>query len=172
MGPLRFIGRPRFDDLLQAVTNVVLFLHIAGALTFVAGIVVAGVAFEAARRREDPAEIALLLGLTRSGVALVGAGALLVLVCGLWLAGLEDEVGYGAAWVDAALALFVLAMLLGGIAGQRPKQARLLATQLQREGRPATPELRALLDDPLSRFANYASAALIVAILALMVFKP
>jgi len=154
------------------MTNVALFLHISGALTFVAGTVVAGVAFEAARKREDSGEIALLLGLTRSGVALVGIGALLILACGLWLVGLEDDVGYGSGWVDAALALFILAMLLGGLAGQRPKRARLLATELARENRPPTSELRALLDDPVSRAANYASAALVVAILALMVFKP
>ncbi|MGH2974138.1 MAG: DUF2269 family protein [Solirubrobacterales bacterium] len=151
--------------------NVALFLHLSGALLFVSGIVVAGVCFEAARRREQPAEIALLLGLTRSGVALVGAGSLLLLGCGLWLVGLED-VGFGTGWVDAALALFALALLLGGLGGRRPKEARQLATQLSAEGRAATPALRALLDDPASRFANYASAALVVAILALMVFKP
>lgn len=163
--------RPRHDLSSRRVTNVVLFLHIAGALVFVAGVFVAGAGFESARRRERPAEIALLLGLTRWGVALVGAGGLLLLVCGLWLAGLED-IGYGAGWVDAALALFAAAMLLGGLAGQRPKQARQLAARLAAEGREASPELRSLLDDPLSRVANYVSAALIVAILALMVFKP
>jgi uncharacterized membrane protein len=157
---------------MRPMTDVVLFLHIAGVLLFVAGIAVAGVGFEAARRRERPAEIALLLGMTRSGVALVGLGALLLLGCGLWLVGLEGDVGYGTGWVDAALALFVVAMLIGGLAGQRPKQARLLATRLAEEGAPTSPELRALLDDPLSRAANYASAALVLAILALMVFKP
>jgi hypothetical protein len=33
-------------------------------------------------------------------------------------------------------------------------------------------ELRGLLEEPLSRIANYSSAALVLAILALMVFKP
>jgi len=51
--------------------EIALFLHLLGVLLFVAGIVVAGVAFEAARRRELPAEVALLLGLTRVGVLLV-----------------------------------------------------------------------------------------------------
>jgi len=36
--------------------NVALFFHLFGALLFVAGIVLAGAAFEAARRREQPAE--------------------------------------------------------------------------------------------------------------------
>jgi hypothetical protein len=154
------------------VTNVVLFLHIAGALLFVAGIVVAGVAFESARGRERPDQIALLLGLARTAVPLVLVGALLALGCGLWLAGLEPDVGYGTGWVDAAIALFVVALALGGWGGQAPKRAREHASRLAADGEPADPRLRALLDDPGSRLANYGSAALIVAILALMVFKP
>ncbi|MGV1049499.1 MAG: DUF2269 family protein [Solirubrobacterales bacterium] len=153
------------------MNDVVLFFHLLGVLLFVAGIVVAGVAFESARRKQRPEEIGLLLGLTRSGVALVGIGGMLLLVCGLWLVGLE-ELGYGTGWVSAAIGLFVVALVLGGLGGQRPKQARLLAARLAEEGGPVSPELRSLLDDPLSRFENYASAILIVAVLALMVFKP
>lgn len=153
------------------MSNVALFLHLTGVLLFVAGIVLAGVGFETARRRSKPAEIALLLSLTRTGVLFVLFGGLLLFACGLWLIGLE-EVGFGAAWVDAAIALFLVSLLIGGLAGQRPKEARMLATRLAEEGRPADGELRTLLDDPTSRLANYASAALILAILALMVFKP
>ena len=65
--------------------NVALVLHLLGAITFVAGIVVAGVAFEAARRRTQPAEIALLLSITRFGVLLVALGTLLIAAFGLWL---------------------------------------------------------------------------------------
>jgi hypothetical protein len=151
--------------------NAVLFFHLLGVLLFVAGIVLAGVAFESARRRERPAEVSLLLGLARVGALLVVSGGLLLLACGLWLVDLED-VGFGTGWVDAAIALFAVALLLGGVGGQRPKQARKLATRLAREGGQADAELRTLLDDPLSRVANYASAALVPAILVLMVFKP
>jgi hypothetical protein len=55
--------------------DVALFFHLLGALLFVAGIVVAGVAFEAARRRDRPGEIALLLGLTRVGLRRTRRGA-------------------------------------------------------------------------------------------------
>ena len=154
------------------MTDVALFLHIFGALVFVAGIVVAGVAFESARRRERPEEVALLLGLARTAVPLVVLGAVLVLGCGLWLAGLERDVGYGAGWVDAAIALFVVALGLGGWGGQGPKRAREHATRLAASGQPADRRLRELLDDRRAALANYASAALVVAILALMVFKP
>lgn len=153
------------------MNDVALFFHLLGALLFVAGIVLAGAAFELARRRDRPAEIALLLGLTRIGVVLVGVGALLLLGFGLWLVHLE-HVGYGAGWVDAALALYVISLALGAAGGRQPKQARRLATRLAAEDSPASAELRALLDDRCSLVANYASAALVLAILVLMVFKP
>jgi hypothetical protein len=153
--------------------EAVLFLHILGVLLFFAGIVVAGAAFEAGRRREQPAEISLLLGLARSGALLVAFGALLLFACGIWLVELEDEFGFEEAWVQASIALFVIALVLGSYGGQRPKQARKLATKLAEEGRGDAPvELRALLDDTRARAANYASGALIPVILALMVFKP
>jgi predicted integral membrane protein DUF2269 len=154
------------------VSEVALFVHLLGVLLFVAGVALAGVAFETARRRERPAEIALLLGLARIGAVLVMSGGLLLLAGGLWLVGLEDDVDLGTGWVSAALTLFALALLLGGLGGQRPGQARLLASRLADEGEGTHAELRALLDDGVSRLANYASAALILAILALMVFKP
>jgi hypothetical protein len=152
------------------MNDVVLFFHLLGVLLFVAGIVVAGVAFEAARRRESAAEVSLLLAMTRYGVVLVAQGGMLLFVCGLWLAGLED-VG-GAGWVAASMVLFLLAVALGWLGGQRPKRARQLATQLAEQDEAVSPELRALLDDAGSRLANYASALLVVAVLALMVFKP
>ena len=148
-----------------------MFFHLLGALLFVAGIVLAGTAFEAARRRDRPSEIALLLGLTRIGVLLVAVGGLLVPIFGLWLVHL-GHFGYGSGWVDAAIGLYVIVLVLGGLAGQRPKQARQLATRLAAEQAPLNEELRALLDDRLSRAENYASLLVVLVILVLMVFKP
>jgi uncharacterized membrane protein len=156
---------------LRDMKDAALFLHLLGVLLFVAGIVLAGTAFETARRRERPAEIALLLGLTRIGVALVVVGGLLVPVFGLWLVHLE-HLSYGAGWIDTAIALYVVALALGAAGGQRPKQARRLASRLAAERAPASAELRALLDNRLSLASNYTAAALVLAILALMVFKP
>ncbi len=151
--------------------DVALFLHITGALLLAGGIVAAGVAFEAARRGEAPAEIALLLGLTRIGAAAIGAGTGLVLICGLWLVHL-DQLSLRTGWIEAALALLVAMVVLGALGGRRPKRARRIATQLAERGEAATPELRSLLDDPPSRIANYLAAACMLAILWLMVSKP
>ena len=151
--------------------NVALTLHLLGVLMFVAGIVLAGAAFEAARRRPQPAEVALLLAVTRIGVLLVALGTVLIGAFGLWLVHLGSW-GYGSAWVDISIGLFVVALALGGLGGQRPKQARRLATRLAEEEASIDEELRSLLDDPVSRLENYGSLALILAILVLMVFKP
>lgn len=156
---------------LPAVTTAVLFMHLIGALLFVAGVVLAAAGFEHARRRERPSEVALLLRLARSGVLLVLIGGALLLVCGLGLVSLE-HIGYDTGWVDLAIALFALTVTLGALGGRRPKEARKLATRLADEGIAKSPELHVLLDDPLSRLANYSSLCLVVAIVALMVFKP
>jgi uncharacterized membrane protein len=149
-----------------------IFFHLLGALLLVAGVTVAGVAFEAARRRSRPDQVAVLLGLTRVGVMLVVLGSVLVLAFGLWLVDLEDDIDFGTGWLSAALTLFVVVLVAGALGGQRPKRARKLAERLAQDGAPETPELRALLDDRLALALNYLSAALIVVILVLMVFKP
>ena len=68
--------------------------------------------------------------------------------------------------------LFVAVVVLGAAGGRRPKRARLVASRLAREHEDESEELRALLDDPLSRALNYLSALLVLAIVVLMVFKP
>jgi hypothetical protein len=152
------------------VHDLALFLHIVGAVLFFAGMAVAGVGEAAARRRRRPGEIALLLGAGRTGVALVGVGLLLVLVFGLWL---TDLSGFGFdGWVVAALVLLALAAVAGGIGGQAPKRARRLAERLAAENDEPSPELDALLRQPVAIALNVVAALAGVAILALMVWKP
>src|SRR5579859_7140991 len=84
----------------------------------------------------------------------------------------SETSGYGAGWVDAALGLLFAAILLGALGGQRPKRARKLAVRLAADRAPVTAELRALLDDRATLAVNYLSALLVLAVIALMVFKP
>jgi uncharacterized membrane protein len=144
-----------------------------GVLLLFAGMTVAAVAEAGARRHARPREIAALLGLTRTGVALVAAGALVVVGSGLWLIEVSDGVySLGDGWIAGSLGLLVVAFILGALGGQRPKRARQIATRLAREGEGRTDELRALLDDRLSRAINYAAALAVVAALVIMVWKP
>jgi uncharacterized membrane protein len=133
---------------------------------------VAAVAHEGARRRTRPGEVAALLGLTRSGVAIVAAGGLLIVGSGFWLIEISDGAySLGDGWIAGALGLLVLAFVLGAAGGQRPKRARRLAARAA-AGEVDTGELRALLDDPLSRALNYAAALAVIAALVIMVWKP
>jgi uncharacterized membrane protein len=113
----------------------------------------------------------VLLSLARLGVVLAAPGAVLVVGAGSWLVSLE-HLRLDTGWLSAALALFVVAMALGAAGGQRPKQARILATRLRDDAQPVTPELRALLADRRAHALNHASAVAMLGVLALMVFKP
>ena len=68
--------------------------------------------------------------------------------------------------------LLVVVAVLGALGGQRPKQARMLASRLAAEHAPVSDELRALLHDRATRALNYLSALLLLAIIVLMVFRP
>jgi uncharacterized membrane protein len=150
--------------------NFALLLHLLGAFLLVAGMTVAGVAFEAARRRQSPNDVALLLGMTRVGVLLVALGTLLAAGFGLWLVDLGN-VGYGTGWVGASAGLLLATIAVGSLGGRRPKQARKLAVA-ERDQVRVSPELRALLEDRLARVLNYLALILIVAIVVLMVTRP
>lgn len=148
-----------------------LFLHLLGAFAFVSGAVVAGTLQLAAMRRERPSEIAMLLGLGRVGVALVGLGSLMTLGFGIALA---DHLGLGLApaWIQAALGLWVASMALGGTGGRGTRHARELAERLAADGDRSSPELLALVRDRRALWLSNASGLLVVAIVVLMVWRP
>ena len=155
----------------MGLTNALLFLHLLGAFAFFAGAAVAGTLQVAAMRRERPSEIHALLSLTRVGVALVGLGSLFTLVFGIALAE-HEGVGLSPGWIQAALGLWVASMALGGYGGRTARHARTLAERLAAEGDEPSQELRSLLAQRGPLWASYASTALLVAIVVLMVWKP
>jgi hypothetical protein len=154
-----------------ALTHVLLFFHLFGAISFFAGAAVAGTLQLAAIRRERPSEIHSLLRLTRVGVVLVGVGALFTLVFGIAL--VEHEgFGFSPAWIQAALGLWVAAMALGGYGGRTARHARHLAERLAAEGDAPSPELHSIVAARGPLWASYASGLMLFAILALMVWQP
>jgi len=155
----------------MAVTHVLLFFHLLGAVSFFAGGAVVGMLQLAAIRRERPSEIYALLRLAPFGAALVGLGALLTLGFGIALAE-HEGLGFSPAWIQAALALWVVSMVLGAYGGRTARKARHLAAKLAAEGDAPSLELRELLAARLPLWASYASGLLLVAILALMVWQP
>jgi len=145
--------------------------HILAAFLFLCGAIVAGVLHWLAMRRTRPSEVALLLGLVRVTVPLIGVGSLAALGFGLWLV---DEAGYGFGdgWIVAAIVLWFASGAFAGPAGKRLRHARELAERLAADGDQPSPDLHRAVADRTALVLNYASFACLVAILVLMVFKP
>jgi uncharacterized membrane protein len=148
-----------------------LALHVSGAFLLLGGTVLAGAFSVWALRSERPSEIALFLGLTRVAVVAIGLGSLLTLVLGLGLVG-ERDYSFGEAWILLSLLLWVVGMATGGIGGSRDKETRLLAERLAAETNVPTAELHARMRDPVTIALSWGSALAMVAVLALMVWKP
>ncbi len=148
-----------------------LFLHVTGAFLVIGGAVMAGVFNVSALRSERPSDVVLFFRFARVAVAAIGVGMVLTLGFGLWLV---HDVGYGwgETWIVLALVLWVLSNALGGIGGKREKRVRDLAERLTGEGDVPSPELSARLRDPVSLALSWGSGIVVIAILALMVWKP
>lgn len=148
-----------------------LALHVTGAFLLMGGGAIAASLNLAALRRDRPSDIVLLFGLVRFAVASIIVGSLLALVFGLWLVH-EAGYGYGDGWVVAALLLFILGNAMGGIGGRRDERTAAYARELAQAGDAPSAELRARVRDPISLVLSYGSGLILVAILALMVWKP
>jgi uncharacterized membrane protein len=148
----------------------ILFLHLAGVLLFVGGAIAAAVLRLAATTRQRPSEIALLLGAVRPAVPLVAGGFALAVAAGFWLAhrlGIE----LGAAWLTLTFALLVWMLVAGAVAGRQDRHTRELAERLADDDTPS-PELSRRLRNPVNLALNASMLAAVVAVVALMVWKP
>lgn len=152
-------------------TRWLLFLHLAGAFSLVGGSLAAAVLRLAAMGRSRPSEIALLLRAVRPAVPLVAGGLVLAVAAGSWLA---DRLGYdlGGTWLTASYALTAWLLVVGAVAGRQDRRTRELAERLAHDGDALDAELVRRLRDPLNLALNATLLAAIVAVLALMVWKP
>jgi uncharacterized membrane protein len=148
-----------------------LMFHVLAAFAFLSGAIVAGVLHALATRRDRPSEVALLLGLTRPAVAVLGIGSLAALGLGIWLV---DKAGYdyGDGWIIAAFILWAASGALSGPAGKSLRHARELAERLAADGDEPSEALHRAVTNPRILVLNYLSFAALVVILVLMVFKP
>jgi uncharacterized membrane protein len=148
-----------------------LFLHVTGAFLVLGGAVFAGIVNFFAMRRDRPSEVVVLYGLVRYAASAISLGMLVTLALGIWL--VEDvDYSWGDAWIVLALIGWVVASALGGIGGKREKETRELAERLAAAGDAPSPELRARMHDPLTLALSWGSGVVIIAILALMIWKP
>ena len=148
-----------------------LFLHVTGAFLVIGGAVMAGVFNFSALRSGRPSDVVLFFRFARVAVAAIGVGMVLTLGFGLWLVH-DAGYGWGETWIVLALVLWVLSNALGGIGGKREKKVRELAERLAAEGDVPSPDLSARLRDPVLLALSWGSGIVVIAILALMIWKP
>jgi uncharacterized membrane protein len=148
------------------------FLHVTGAFLVLGGAVFGGILNFFALRRERPSEIVVLFRLVRIAVVAISIGMVVTLALGLWLIADVDFIEWSDGWVVAALILWVVANAFGGIGGKRERQTRELAEQLVAAGDAPSTELRARMHDPVTLALSWGSGVIVIAILALMIWKP
>jgi uncharacterized membrane protein len=147
------------------------FFHVTGAFMVLGGAVMAGIFNVSALRRERPSEVVVLFKLTRLAVRSITIGMVVALGFGLWLVS-DADYGWGETWVVLALILWFVANAMGGIGGRRDIRTRELAERLAAQGDQPSTELRARLRDPVALALSWGSGIVVVAILALMIWKP
>ena len=90
-----------------------LFLHVLGAFALVGALTLTSIVIVAAWRAERPSGLAEFAGVTRVGGWLVGAGTLMTIVFGVWLAIEVDQYRVWDGWVIAAIVLWAMAVETG-----------------------------------------------------------
>jgi len=149
----------------------ILFLHLAGVLLFVGGSVAAALLRLAAMRRERPSEIALLLRSVRPVVPIVAGGLVVTIAAGFWLAS-ELGISLSATWLSLTFVLIGWMLVVGAAAGRQDRKTRELAERLAADGDAPSALLTRRLRDPLNLVLNASMLIAVVAIVALMVWKP
>ncbi len=149
----------------------ILFLHLAGVLLFVGGSIAAALLRVAAMRRELPSEIALLLRAVRPVVPFVAGGLVLTIAAGFWL---TSDIGLSLSetWLSLTFALIAWMVVVGAVAGRQDRKTRELAERLATDGNEPSADLARRLREPLNLVLNVSLLIAVVAVVALMVWKP
>jgi cation transport ATPase len=155
-----------FDDWLLA-------LHLLAAFSFMGAIVFFWVLIVAGWKTERPSAAAALLRLNMVPNVMVGAGAVLALVFGVWLAISLDSYQPWDGWVIAALVLWGISVETGRRGGAAYERAGALTKELVAKGDDApNSELGALLRDRNALTLNLVSSLAALLILVVMIWKP
>ena len=150
-----------------------LSLHVLAAFSLVAAYVVYATMIAWSWRRESPAEMLRLNGITRTTNALMWVGSIGTLALGIWLA--LDVDGYSLldGWIIAAFVLWAVAMETGRRSGTLYARAGTRAAELSAAGEegPST-ELREILRDRRALMWQALSSVAVLVLLWDMIYKP
>lgn len=152
------------------MNTAVYALHVLLAFAAVAFLVVPGAFLELVAQTRDVPFIRKAFGLMSFHAKIGGPLALLLLPVGIWLA-IVYAIPLMSGWLVASYVLYAVVMAIGiGYHSRRERQIGMSAAASP-EGAPS-PELTALIDDPLARPMTVASSILWIAIIWLMIARP
>jgi len=150
-----------------------LFLHVLAAFSLVAAEVLFSFIILGSRNLDVPSDVARIFRLSRFGDVLVNAGAIGVLVFGIWLAIDVDEYQIWDGWIIAALVLWALFAEVGRRVGRIYNPARDRARALVAENRnEPSAELNAILRSKAGLVLQAASVVVVLLFLIDMIYKP
>lgn len=149
-----------------------LFLHVLGAFALVGALTLFSIVIVATWRAERPSDIAAFIGMTRVGGLLVGAGTLMTIVFGVWLAIEVDQYRVWDGWVIAAIVLWAIGAETGRRAADAYVKIGAEAARLTLSDDSPRPELRAKVRSGQAVGMQLASTAAVVVILVDMIWKP
>src|SRR3954466_10651425 len=155
------------------LSDWLLALHLISAAVLVGAIFWFLTVLVAARRAQRPAEVAAYFRTVRLAVPLVGAGSLLVLLFGVWLAFDKDVYHIWDPWIIAAIVLWAIASGAGQRSGVGMAEAAKLANQEAGQGSDrSSPELLAALRSRQALNLQLVAIGCVALILLDMIFKP
>lgn len=150
-----------------------LSLHLFAAFSVVAAEVLFTFMILGSRNLDVPSDVARIFRLSRLGDVLVNAGAIGVLVFGIWLAIDVDGYEIWDGWIIAALVLWALFAEVGRRLGKIYNVARDRARALVAENRnEPSPELNAILRSQTGLVLHAASVVIVLLFFVDMIYKP
>jgi len=150
------------------IYNIVLFVHVAGAIGYSAGTLVALLGLGSLRRARKVGEVRSSLELQEKTGLVSGISLLLTIFAGLFLAG--NAWGFRTGWIDVTLGSLVLLFIFGVLMGRRRHAILTQANELPDGPLPASLEAR--IHDPWMAMGIYLLVAVVLGILFLMTVKP
>ena len=149
-----------------------LALHLLSAFALVAALVLFTAVMVANWGDGRPQRASAFFRVAAIGGPLIGAGAGLVLLFGIWLAIDLDAYKVWDGWIIAAIILWAIGGYTGSKVGAHYTSLQETVDRLAAEGNEPNAELAAQLGDRSIRTLHVITVVAFTAILVLMIFKP
>ena len=150
----------------------ILALHLLAAFSLVAAEVAFSIMVAALWRSDNPARVAAMMPVARTGAIMVMAGMAGTLIFGIWLAFSKDDYQLWDGWVIAALVLWAIGGFLGQKSGEGYQAGGELGAKLAGEGTTSSPELAETFGASRAFWLHIATLVVVLLILVDMIWKP